>query len=481
MRPFISFHGVNDNLVNPNTGSPFDYPLFPPLHGSIPIHAQCDAAGIFNDLNLIEGWGHEPWVDADNLAFMVTETADFLYEIMKPAPPTISGPDVGCRVMTAHYAVVNKGPGSTYCWDIVGGTIQVDNNDNIDVIWGNGTSGQLQLTETNCNLFTSETTTYDVNIVTIAPPTGFQATQVNHNDALIDWNSQPMDDYEIRYRPAGAGDEDWVTQSVAESQANLTGLDACTDYQMQVRVGCTGDFTAWTLGSFVTPCITVKAKAFLEGAYNTATQQMGNDLRSKNLLPIQQPFNAAPWWYNGTEAIASIFQIPSNVVDWVLLEIRDPLAPETVVAQKAAFLLQNGNIIDSDPANFAASGVVMEDLRVAKNYLIAIRHRNHLPILAAQQTALPNTTAYDFTNSMTKAAGSNQLANVGGGVYALKAGDFLAEGAVTVSDYNNYKAQMSVMNAYAVNDCTLDGAVTVHDFNFYLRNASVIAVDEMRY
>ncbi|MBM3435323.1 MAG: hypothetical protein FJY07_03785, partial [Bacteroidetes bacterium] len=48
---------------------------------------------------------------------------------------------------------------------------------------------------------------------------------------------------------------------------------------------------------------------------------LNTNLNVSGLLPLSQPFNIAPWNYAGTESVASI---PSNnVVDWVLVELRD--------------------------------------------------------------------------------------------------------------------------------------------------------------
>ncbi|MEZ5196864.1 MAG: hypothetical protein R2764_10800 [Bacteroidales bacterium] len=43
---------------------------------------------------------------------------------------------------------------------------------------------------------------------------------------------------------------------------------------------------------------------------------MDTDLAEQGLIPLQQPFNIEPWNYEGDETVASI---PSDIVDWVLL------------------------------------------------------------------------------------------------------------------------------------------------------------------
>jgi endoglucanase len=53
-----------------------------------------------------------------------------------------------------------------------------------------------------------------------------------------------------------------------------------------------------------------KGKLYLEGLLNGSL--MRTDLRTKNLIPLQQPFNVAPWNYMGTEAVVNI---PTDVSD----------------------------------------------------------------------------------------------------------------------------------------------------------------------
>ena len=60
----LAIHGENDLIVNPNSGSPFNYPLFPSLHGSIAITDHMTNIGLANELYIIPGVGHEPWLDA---------------------------------------------------------------------------------------------------------------------------------------------------------------------------------------------------------------------------------------------------------------------------------------------------------------------------------------------------------------------------------------------------------------------------------
>ena len=90
----------------------------------------------------------------------------------------------------------------------------------------------------------------------------------------------------------------------------------------------------------------LQLKLFLQGAYNPETDLMSNYLLQRNVLPTEQPFGGEPWNYAGTESVENADLLPENVVDWILVEIRDANNPATIVEQKAALLLQDGSIAD---------------------------------------------------------------------------------------------------------------------------------------
>jgi hypothetical protein len=85
-------------------------------------------------------------------------------------------------------------------------------------------------------------------------------------------------------------------------------------------------------------------KVFLEGPFNGIN--MNTDLIGLNDFPLSQPYNTAPWNYEGTESVISV---PANIVDWVLIELRDATAAATAtastrIARQAAFLMNDGSI-----------------------------------------------------------------------------------------------------------------------------------------
>ena len=221
-----------------------------------------------------------------------------------------------------------------------------------------------------------------------------------------------------------------------------------------------------------TPDVIVNIKVFLEGAYDTngmMTASLGN------LIPLAQPFNQMPWNYNGTEIIANV---PSDMVDWVLLEARAANDENQVLAQKATILFADGSIKDNTTDY---DGVLFDCLDAGVPYYFVVRHKNHIDILSETSILVNHTTIYDFTNPSNVRGGNTQLADLGDGNYGLFAGDANGNGVITVADFNAYLIHTSQMNQYFDSDFNLDGVMTIADFNVYLPNASLIGVSAIRY
>jgi hypothetical protein len=103
--------------------------------------------------------------------------------------------------------------------------------------------------------------------------------------------------------------------------------------------------------------VNVNLTAFLEGPYFSG--EMTPWLNVNGSLPLSQPYNVDPWNYDGTESVGTIPN--SDVIDWVMVELRETTgdastaAPETMIARQAGFVLRDGTIVNtsgSEPMNF---------------------------------------------------------------------------------------------------------------------------------
>ncbi|MGB0838827.1 MAG: hypothetical protein ACPGXL_01745 [Chitinophagales bacterium] len=228
---------------------------------------------------------------------------------------------------------------------------------------------------------------------------------------------------------------------------------------------------------FTDLAVRLQAKALLQGPYNPATQTMRTSLQEMQLLPTEQPYDVAPWNYDGKEAVSSLDDIPTNAVDWVLVELRNANDVSIIEAQRAGFLLNDGRIVE------AMGGSTLNfNKGISANYHIVIRHRNHLAVMSQEAISLPNTTPLDLSlNSNLVAGGSSQLASTSDGKQAMLSGDLNSDGVITIADQNYFSAESSLFGNYYDSDCNLDHAVTIADFNFYKANSSIIGVSAIRY
>ncbi len=221
----------------------------------------------------------------------------------------------------------------------------------------------------------------------------------------------------------------------------------------------------WTAADSAAPLVPIKvlvnAKLFLEGPF--ASDTMNSYLGDNALLPLEQPYNIAPWNYSGDEKVTVI---PDSIVDWILVEVRHAADSTLVVATRAGFLKSNGMVTDLD----GSSGIRF-DLPEG-NYYLALRHRNHLAVMTASSIVVTESSApYDFTDAQSKAFGSDAMADMGNGVYAMRSGDGNSDGGVDALDRNLvWRPDNGSPWSYdKKSDFNLDGGIDALDRNLYWR------------
>ena len=207
----------------------------------------------------------------------------------------------------------------------------------------------------------------------------------------------------------------------------------------------------------------LEIKAFLEGPYEGTT--MNTALNSNNLLPLNQPFNTAPWNYSGTESVASIPN--ANIVDWVLIELRDANNPASsdagsVIDRMAAFLLNNGSVVDLD-----GIGSLEFHQQLVQNMYVVLRHRNHLDIISSiSPSETGGIYSYDFSLNASQAyGGSSAQKDLGSGVYGLLGGDGNADNVIDNADKTSIWQLISGKKGYDASDYNMDGQINNQDKN----------------
>jgi hypothetical protein len=179
-------------------------------------------------------------------------------------------------------------------------------------------------------------------------------------------------------------------------------------------------------------CLTLVAKVFLEGAlidpvtsteYATVMRTTLNDLQ---MLPGQaydnggtiiqtpagQPYNTAPWFYDGQEGMffdaggtAGDAGYPAEVVDWVLVSLRNTAgAGYQKICEKAALLLSDGTIR-------MVEGFDCCDLDMNGSYYLVVEHRNHLPVMSHEPVQVAGAIlTYDFTRQQSYVEAGSAMA-----------------------------------------------------------------------
>ncbi len=211
-------------------------------------------------------------------------------------------------------------------------------------------------------------------------------------------------------------------------------------------------------------CACVQVKLLLEGLYDESTQTMRKTLNDNGLLPLQQPYNGAPFNHDGTETVAAL---PADVVDWVLLELRDAEDLNLVVARKAVLLRENGFVVEAD----GIPGVVFDGVTDG-SYHLAVFHRNHLGIISSEPI-LVNAPSfiYDFTKSDLAVSGEEQLKKVGT-AWCLMAGDADGNNLIDNRDFNIYEQNDGLSSVYQPADLNADGEVGTADYDLWFENRS---------
>ena len=200
-------------------------------------------------------------------------------------------------------------------------------------------------------------------------------------------------------------------------------------------------------------------KAFLEGPFNGTNMDAG----IVPYLPLSQPFNIPPWNYTGTESVGAI---PNpNVVDWVLVDVRDAASAATAtgstsVAKHAAFILNDGSIVDLD-----GSSNLLFDVSISQNLFVVVWQRNHLGIISNDPlTSAGGIYSYDYTSGINQVFGGiDGHKQISIGIWGMIGGDGNHDGQVDSNDKSPLWENQAGENGYLFGDHNLDGEANNQD------------------
>ncbi|TVQ13682.1 MAG: serine protease [Bacteroidetes bacterium] len=260
-------------------------------------------------------------------------------------------------------------------------------------------------------------------------------------------------------------------------QFSFSVPSAANSVQLGIRFeGDSYNINHWYLDDFILTFETETATQLdinlvLEGPHAPEGEAlMHTNLRDAGVIPLSQPFgpqlpyfgNDQPvWYYTGSEVAESL---PEDVVDWVLLELRD--APDvsqadvgTVVWRRAALLLNTGEVTDLSGES------LMVNVQPENELFVVVYHRNHLAVMSAQPLLFNDGTySWDFTTGIQQAYQQGQK-HLGNGIYGLFGGDGDGNGQIQTQDKNEIWNQQAGQSGYLPGDFDLNGQVQTQDKN----------------
>jgi ELWxxDGT repeat protein len=168
--------------------------------------------------------------------------------------------------------------------------------------------------------------------------------------------------------------------------------------------GCILESYEITVQDIIAEPLQLQVKALLQGAYDSITGLMRDDLRQQAYIPIESPY------FSQTQVTAELNPVlltrndETAPVDWVLVELRDKNDKTKILVTKSALIQRDGQIIDAQTGDNILSWANI----AADNYFVAIKHRNHLGIMSNDTVALGTSiVSMDFTSSAIETLGTN--------------------------------------------------------------------------
>ena len=228
--------------------------------------------------------------------------------------------------------------------------------------------------------------------------------------------------------------------------------------------------------------IKIQIRMYLQGALlgvKPPETLMRDGLRAAALIPLHEPYAAlSNFQHVGEQGGKEVIVKPEvllttgsdAIVDWVFVQLRHPDFQEIVLATRSALLQRDGDVVDVDgvsPLHFQSVG--------PGNYLVSVRHRNHLGAMASKAFPLAEAPQLvDFTDPKATFFGNHPMIQIVEKM-ALFAGDVNRDGEVRAEGPENDKDRLFftvllspenveanqnfILHGYSDYDINLDGQV----------------------
>ncbi len=219
-------------------------------------------------------------------------------------------------------------------------------------------------------------------------------------------------------------------------------------------------------------------KAYLQGPYSSGTMNtsLNSPVPANNLLELYaltSPYADAP-----ASVTTGFFLANPNIVDWVRLEFRDPLAPSTSSNNKiSAFIKNTGEIVWLDGTSLPRMKNVLA------TSVVVLSHRNHLPIRTVNAgLSLIEPTQHNFSSGLGQAYDdplntvNDAMANLGSGVFGLFRGNANGNLVINSTDITIITNQSNPIKSdvYNNSDVNLNGKVNSTDLSIATNQSNPI-------
>jgi len=240
--------------------------------------------------------------------------------------------------------------------------------------------------------------------------------------------------YEWNGSPAGS------TTSLTPGQHTLTVSNAAN---------CSKTVSVWVSDIY--------SNVILEGAYDTASGLMNDNLRQLGLIPLIDPYTGR---MTTTDAV---LQTTGNsaIVDWVLVELHDKDTPGKVISSYPALLRRDGFIISNDGDNPPRIAVSEET-----DYYLVVKHRNHLPVKSSTVVSLAQGT----TGQLFEQGNASLQKQMTDGIHAAFAGDIATDHTIDGGDKVMWEPMNGTFYQYNPADTNLDGDINGADKGVWFEN-----------
>lgn len=193
---------------------------------------------------------------------------------------------------------------------------------------------------------------------------------------------------------------------------------------------------------------------------------MANTLQALTLIPTEEPYTNLG--YNVTEPSDNYDYTLTDIVDWVLIEIRDKNDPKIIRYSKSCLLATDGRFIDPSDN---LPGVLFIDIH-PDEYYIAVKHRNHFGVMSEGPRLLTELADFSNLSYLLYDQEDTYYTFQTDGYRLLTSGKYMVAGFTAISgQYSPYTEVWRAYNALAYGylpaDFNLDGSIDLIEHSFW--------------